>query len=211
MKSGKLLLRVILGVAILALVSFGAANTAVAEITDSAHDFAGSSWNSTSEICIVCHTPHRAVIQANFPLWNHAVTSATYQLYSSATLNATPGQPAGASRACLSCHDGTVALNSFGGNTGNIIIDPSYRVGIDLRDDHPITFTYDTALSQADPGLKNPATTASGLGGTIQHDLLIADKLECSSCHDVHNKYNQPGLLVKSNTASLLCLTCHSK
>ena len=211
MKQGKLLLRAVLGMAILGLVSLGAVNYAAAEITGSEHDFSESTWNPSGEICIVCHTPHKAVIQTNFPLWNHAVTSATYQLYTSATLNATPGQPAGASRACLSCHDGTVALNSFGGNTGNVIIDPAYRIGIDLRDDHPITFTYDTALSQADPELKNPATAASGLGGTIQHDLLIADKLECSSCHDVHNKYNLSSLLVKSNAASALCLTCHSK
>ena len=39
--------------------------------------------------------------------------------------------------------------------------------------------------------------------------MLFNDRLECASCHDVHNSYNQAGLLVKSNADSALCLTCH--
>src|SRR4051794_13053211 len=60
-----------------------------------------------SEVCLFCHTPHRA---GELPLWNHFLSSATYTPYSSSTIRATVGQPSGASKLCLSCHDGTVAL-----------------------------------------------------------------------------------------------------
>src|ERR1041385_334859 len=61
-----------------------------------------------TEVCIFCHTPHRATGEQ--PLWNHAGSAATYTPYSSSTLKAAVGQPTGASKLCLSCHDGTVAL-----------------------------------------------------------------------------------------------------
>ena len=84
-------------------------------------------------------------------------------------------------------------------------------MGTDLSDDHPISFTYNTALATADGGLWDPASALSGLGGTIDADLLSGSMVECSSCHDVHNSYGIPFLLVKSNAASALCLTCHDK
>ena len=61
--------------------------------------------------------------------------------------------------------------------------------------------------------MQNPETAMSGLGGTIDNDLLIDNKLECSSCHDVHNGAAEDvgNLLVKSNSGSALCLTCHLK
>ena len=75
-----------------------------------------------------------------------------------------------------------------------------------------MSFTYDSVLAAADVELKNPATALSGVRtGTIAKDMLFADQLECASCHDVHNSYGQPKLLVKSNAGSALCLTCHIK
>src|ERR1051326_4728424 len=61
-----------------------------------------------SEVCFFCHTPHRGTGQT--PLWNHTLSSVTYTPYSSSTAKATIGQPTGASKLCLSCHDGTVAI-----------------------------------------------------------------------------------------------------
>ncbi len=182
-------------------------------ITGSAHDFQSKTWNSTNEICIVCHTPHNAKTGvAGAPLWNHEETATvTFTLYSSPTLDATPlGQPSGTSKLCLSCHDGTVPLDNFGDNTlGTEYVSGSADFGTNLGDDHPISFAYDDALATADGALHPPSTTNSGLGGTIAADLLIGGQLECSSCHDVHNKYTQSKLLVMSNTATALCLTCH--
>jgi predicted CXXCH cytochrome family protein len=183
------------------------------EITGSAHDFTNENW-SDSQICLPCHTPHGADTSvSDSPLWNHQNSTATYTLYSSATLDATPGQPTGRSALCLSCHDGTVALDSFGGNTGSEFLSAAEDayIGTNLSDDHPVSFTFNTALATTDGTLHDPATATTGLGGTIANDFLFGGSLECASCHDVHNTYDNDGLLLVSNTGSALCLTCHDK
>ncbi len=182
-------------------------------IVGSEHDFSGKNWNNTGEICVVCHTPHNAnTTVSNTPLWNHEVTSATFTPYSSATLNASTGQPDGVSKLCLSCHDGTVALDNFGGRSnGTNIIGGGKNLGTDLSNDHPVSITYDASLASADGGLYDPTSTNSGLGGTIENDMLFNGKLECASCHDVHNGSGLGHLLVKNNANSALCLTCHNK
>ena len=190
--------------------------SAMAQITGSAHDFYTApkpAWNGTTELCIACHTPHNALATGQAldgPLWNHAITAtATFTLYTgTGTLNALDvGQPDGVSKLCLSCHDGSVALDSFGGNTVSpgTMITGTALVGTDLSNDHPVSFTYNTALATADGGLYDPATV------TAVSDLLFSDKVECSSCHDVHNGGGFANLLVMANTGSALCLTCHNK
>ncbi len=182
------------------------------QITGSAHDFKAETWNTSGEICIVCHTPHNAdATVTDAPLWNHQVTAATFTVYTSSTLDATVGQPDGNSKLCLSCHDGTVAIDNFGGATsGTVYIDGSDSLGTSLADDHPISFDYNTALATADGDLFDPSTASSGLGSTIAADMLFNNRLQCASCHDVHNA-GIDNLLVKSNAASALCLTCHDK
>lgn len=168
----------------------------------------------SDEICIPCHTPHNAdVTVIDAPLWNHQVTVAVFTPYSSSTLNATVGQPNGSSKLCLSCHDGTVALDSWGGQTGTVFWSSGHNdvMGTDLTDDHPISFTYDATLAFNDLELHDPTITNSGLGGTVSGDLLINNQLECSSCHDVHNEFGNNYLLRIDNIASSLCLTCHNK
>ncbi len=184
------------------LISFG-------QISGSGHDFSGDAW-SGGEICIVCHTPHNGNAVPNAPLWNHDNTTATFTLYSSPTMDATVAQPSSNSLLCLSCHDGTVALESFGGATGTNFMSGNALVGIDLSNDHPISFTYNTALATTDDGLADPATANSGLGGTINADLLFSGTLECASCHDVHDN-NFGSFLRLDNAGSALCLTCHNK
>jgi hypothetical protein len=191
-----------------------------ASIAGSAHDFSTivPTW-SNDEICLPCHTPHGAKQTPDdlVPLWNHSVTTATFTLYSSptGTLDATDlSDPAGVSKACLSCHDGTIALEAYGASTtgSSYVANP---LGSDLSNDHPISFTYDTTLATNDGELHNPATQDAGLStaGTIQDKLLFTDKLECASCHDVHNTEcpTCSSLLVKDNAGSALCLTCHDK
>ena len=87
--------------------------SASGQIVGSEHDFSSYAW-SGGEICKPCHTPHFAM--AGIPrLWNHELTVANY------TMHAGPGSAVDdfdlQSRLCLSCHDGTVALDSFGGQT----------------------------------------------------------------------------------------------
>ena len=210
------------------LVSHGVAATALlfaqlasaGTITGSAHDFSTDGW-AGGEICKACHAPHNNLNTAGSLLWNHALTTATYTLYSSPSMNATPGQPSGTSKLCLSCHDGTVALDSFGGVTGTTVIDGDANLGTAFGNDHPISITYDAALATTDGSLATPATATVTIGsgsqtrtGTVQALLLTADRVECASCHDVHNTYTAGtgGALLKvSNANSALCLTCHTK
>ena len=200
------------GIVFLACAGVGLVPVIGAGIKGSSHDFTGSGW-SYGQLCSPCHTPHRAdTTVPGAPLWNHEVTTATYTVYSSPTLDATDvGQPTGVSRLCLSCHDGTVALDSFGGATGSSFVSAPSNVGTDLSNDHPISFTYDAGLAAADGGLHDPTTAGSGLGKSIDEDLLFNHRVECASCHDVHNTGGYPRLLRMNNTGSALCLTCHDK
>ncbi len=199
---------------------------ALADITQSHHDFSGSAW-ANNEICLPCHTPHNASVDVpNSPLWNHQLTTSVFQVYQSSTMESIPGQPGGHSKLCLSCHDGTVALENHSGNTGGVLYISVGLIGTELKDDHPISITYNSALATADGELYDPATTPSGLGGTIAQDLLQDGKVECSTCHDVHVSRNTDGCLGchfvhggttrtlslrVDNTNSALCFTCHKK
>jgi predicted CXXCH cytochrome family protein len=183
--------------------------TTWADLNGSSHDFSSKAW-SGGQICVVCHTPHNSQT-AVVPLWNHGATSSSFTLYSSPTFKASISQPTGASKACLSCHDGTVALDTIGGKTGTTYLAGPTLLGNDLSNDHPVSFIYDSALSASVAGLRDPSAAPSGLGGTIRDNLLFNDRVECASCHDVHNSHNQASLLVKNNSGSALCLTCHAK
>ena len=192
---------------VLATAMLFVASTAMAQgISGTAHDFSGAAWNATAgEICNVCHTPHNGdATVTDAPLWDHEVTTATFTVYASGTLDATVGQPGGASKLCLSCHDGSVALDSFGGATGATNLTGDALVGTDLSNDHPISFTYNTALATADGELEDPATV------TAVSDLLFSGQMQCASCHDVHDDTHGM-FLVMDNAASALCLTCHAK
>lgn len=211
MKTTRLLFT-LLFIAAFSTVGFG-------QITGTAHDFSSDTWNTSGEICIVCHTPHNGTTVLNAPLWNHETTTATFTLYAGgSTMDATLSQPTGQSRLCLSCHDGTVALDSYGGTSGTSFIDaagvgdPAITglVGTDLSNDHPISFTYDGTLATADGELYDPTVATTSLGGTIAEDMLFGDQMQCASCHDVHGTGNS-SLLRIANTGSLLCLTCHEK
>jgi predicted CXXCH cytochrome family protein len=192
-----------------------------AGVDGSAHDFETATWNSTKQdICGPCHTPHNGDITQSAPLWNHTLSAATYTLYnddsSSDSFDATDiGQPDGTSKLCLGCHDGSIALDAFGGATPSpgTFMPAGKQVGGSglLTDEHPISFTYDDALASTDGELELPTTKDSGLGGTIQAEMLVSDKMQCSSCHDPHNTAGVTYLLRKSNTGSALCLTCHIK
>lgn len=194
----------------------------MAAIDGSPHDFVGLGWyGSNDELCKPCHVPHNPnpgpTGTTAAPLWNHQITTNSgYVPYpSGGTISGTiDATPSGVSKLCLSCHDGTVALDAFGTPPGNTtFITGAALVGEDLSNDHPIGITYTTTDGG---GLNDPLTAPSGIpgGGTINDDLLFSTKVECASCHDVHDGANQGAsgnLLVKSNTNSDLCTTCHNK
>lgn len=69
--------------------------------------------NNYFEICVYCHTPHGANRQVNAPLWNRTINQSSYLIYDKPrTLNRPIGQPGPNSLTCLSCHDGTISIDS---------------------------------------------------------------------------------------------------
>ncbi len=125
--------------------------------------------SGTDEICVFCHTPHASNTAANAPIWNKALpNSANYTLYSSGTMQGTASLSSGSmSLACLSCHDGTQAMDNMinqpGGSgynasgaslpgTWSNLTDTSGGVmqagagivmlGTDLSNDHPVGIPY---------------------------------------------------------------------
>jgi hypothetical protein len=203
------------------------AHPTFAGITGSKHDFGSLGW-SQNQICLPCHTPHNAIVKDTNgqvlagPLWNHALSNATYTLYLDDNGQGVTGQVDQNSKLCLSCHDGTVALDSFGGATGSTMISAEGNVGTDLSDDHPIgehaVWPTPNPTYMVDPALR----TAAG----IMPLRPLADgrlAVGCTSCHEPHNRKNTTSMLwVKNDGAattvdgrtvsgSALCMNCHKK
>ena len=153
--------------------------------------------------CTYCHTPHNGA--SNRALWNRSMPARTYKLYESSTLKARLNQPTGASRLCLSCHDGTIALddNPARARTKHAgVLRGKSSLGTNLSDDHPISFTFDSALAAARGELVDPTMLTS------RTRLDETGQLQCTTCHNPHQDRN-PKFLVMDNRFSQLCRTCH--
>jgi predicted CXXCH cytochrome family protein len=222
--------------------------------TESPHDFRKYPWNRSGENCLPCHVM-QGTKTSPAPLWNPASSTQTYIMYGStfppAKGSVADSPPDGMSKKCLSCHDGIIASDTYGPNTGGhaFRFDGDFT-GIIPNNNHPVSFVYDTALATKYGDLYDPSTRLSGVNGisgtindlsaglsevadgsgtandpstglseeadssgTINADMLFSNRMECSSCHDVHNTKAVPGtkLLVKDIAGSALCLTCHNK
>jgi predicted CXXCH cytochrome family protein len=148
--------------------------------------------------CTFCHFPHSGTNNRPDP-------RATYVPYASSTMTARTGAPTGASRVCLSCHDGTIAVGET--RTRKIQMTVQYippesrsNLGTDLRRTHPISF--------------RPAGS-SGTHPPVGGDRVKLDatgQVQCTSCHDPHKEFNDPVVgkfLAKPSARSALCLSCH--
>ncbi|MEE8412567.1 MAG: cytochrome c3 family protein [Acidobacteriota bacterium] len=198
---------------------------AQAQVASTKHDLTTLTGDAADRVCAYCHTPHMAVGAASQdPLWNHNLSAnASYGVYGSSTLDASDIGDIGVATAgtattthlCMSCHDGTIALGALYNppNSGSVttigvignIGSTNADMGTSLADDHPVNFTYNTALSLADGELEDPTANA-----TVAALLDGAGKVQCSSCHDPHDDTFAPFLVI-DNAASGLCSTCHQK
>ena len=97
-------------------------------IADTRHNLgsgAGPTRNTTTntaEICVFCHTPHGGATTAPVPLWNKRLGAegvpggggsyTTYDTLQLPSLDGTVAPVGSISLACLSCHDGTQAMDN---------------------------------------------------------------------------------------------------
>lgn len=179
-------------------------------------------------LCVYCHIPHEVMVPSeeveagfvHYPRWNQAVTTITpFQTYSNGV--DTIGQPGSVSMVCLSCHDGTVASNIYGYVSPDIIgfagaIQTAGRIGfpIDARShQHPIGLDYhEVAKKDWDINQETSDLLGANTYGMKINDLLRNGRIECPSCHDVHNKNNEGHKLMwVEDYRSNFCLTCHKK
>lgn len=195
------------------------------------HNLGSGGWfagaTNEDEVCIFCHTPHGGDL--NGPLWNKDLTgflAKAYTHYNSATLSdeVKSSRPAASlvsaeSALCLSCHDGSLAVNQIintsnttgalpdngfeirigvpGGDPGPRIgaVNPAdYVVTNNLSDDHPISFSYSTVVA----GTKYTDPSSSFFGQLRSEATAVSrgvrffgsdSRMECSSCHDPHVDY----------------------
>lgn len=174
------------------------------------------------EACVYCHTPHAS--RTERPLWNRRLPSGPYLMYPQRTM-LRDVQPTGTTRLCLSCHDGTVALD-------DVLNPPSQHTGPnppgetlercarschnggdpkggfnwenvwfenDLSVQHPVSVRYDPARNAG--FLPISAVEAAGL-------RLEDGKVQCNTCHDPHTQVNRKFLRIP-NVSRSLCLVCH--
>lgn len=197
---------------------------AMSAIQGSVHDFTSYTW-SGGQICGVCHSPHGGASGIQAPLWGHDISSATYTLYTSPSMydTADQPQPGGNSRLCLSCHDGTVAIDSFGGTVGSTYIDainPRAKIGTDLSNDHPVGVRWLHQIKEQQDDCVQCHNIMNNM--EIKFVRFYADyshanngglqnRIECGTCHDVHNDVPNPKLLRRTMAGSELCQQCHGK
>jgi predicted CXXCH cytochrome family protein len=150
--------------------------------------------NESSWLCLTCHDGTKASMQTN-------------------------------TKAYVATLAGGTAYDASGriGGAPNLVNKADYLSGTGggvLRDDHPINFSYAasyTAKGGAGSGLTAlatleavPGATSLTIGSSKPFDA--GGKMQCSSCHLVHDEGNTgAGLLRKPKAASAICLQCHIK
>ena len=156
-----------------------------------------------------------------------------YDLYDSNTLDNKVKSPSPISLLCLSCHDGTMGVDMTvfrpngwrssedaalhlkinGANNlyscgkchnGKVAHNIAIKhIGTDLTNDHPISMNY-AGLTHKDADFRPP----DGPYGFDNGVKIYDGKVECASCHNVHNP--DVKLLLRVS-AERLCETCHIK
>ena len=153
-----------------------------------------------TEICIFCHTPHSASKQG--ALWNRKDPAllGAFPLYDSGSLkiknidaaqyNTTADYPNGASKLCLSCHDGVTGIGtlldrelSMNHETmADVTPTATFDPVIDLSLTHPVSFFYTTEVRDAiiaagKPGFKLPTDPLRD----------SQERVQCTTCHNPHD------------------------
>lgn len=175
-------------------------------------------------ICVYCHTPHGATAQST--LWNRRppVNMGSFPLYDQSSivignpaisgtskykLNADQAAgdeyPNGATKLCLSCHDGATAVGMLqvgpeiimnydtlqdwataNPATASLVLDPT-----NFNKTHPVSFVYTPAVRD----YINGAGGKSGYALPTDPDVRLdgQNRMQCTTCHDPHRHTRKGG------------------
>jgi len=220
-------------------------------ILGSKHDFTGLNdragvvamptvaFSDYGNPCVYCHIPPEqadtdSIAQGAIEGWNRYQSAAdSFELYDSWYLDSKTNTPSPITLLCLSCHDGTMAVDmvvhkpeSFDvtqdtamhmrinaqDNTiscgkchnGRVAHDIAIKhLDTDLRNDHPVSMRF-AGLLRADEDYRRP-NTPNGFKNGVK---LYEGRVECASCHNVHDPSKD--LFLRANS-DVLCQTCHTK
>jgi predicted CXXCH cytochrome family protein len=195
MKTYKLTRNLLVG-AVLSL----AVGTAFAGISATKHNLGSTgtgtnSFDGTAELCVFCHTPHGADVTANPPLWNRVLpAAATFTTYDSLGTSTLDGEVLGVgsvSIACLSCHDGTQAMNVMINAPGSGDYDPA---GFTLAG----TWSGPTATASTPGSLAYSTASIVDLGKDLTNDHPVGVEYAGGGCQAITGDICSP---VAGNTA----------
>ncbi len=186
---------------------------------------------TVDDTCVFCHSTHNGTPGGAAPLWNHTLGSTALKWAPTTTVRGTtlPTDITSAAlegtRACMSCHDGTVALGSVlvyyngtasgpanftvtGTNTsGNMLTSGSkaYMDPTHMEKNHPLG----VPLPAAKPGFSSYVASDGGTGVWYVTSSNNLQYVQCQSCHDPHNTTVMPFLRI-SNAGGAICSSCHN-
>ncbi|HAD04441.1 MAG: hypothetical protein A2091_03410 [Desulfuromonadales bacterium GWD2_61_12] len=223
------------------------------------HSRPKASPGETTEICVFCHTPHGATPQT--PLWSRPdpARMGSFTTYNSAILdasgqfaiatiaaskygdNTTPGEeyPNGASKLCLSCHDGVTSIGVLANGrsiamTSGTITDPAMYwdplnpgAGMDFSKSHPVSFVYDAVVLPQINALKTDLGAGSeyklpDAGSRIKLEARAGTTwMQCTTCHEPHKDtkhgttypypfWRNAGVGTEAQDYDLTCAECHN-
>lgn len=184
------------------------------------------------EICIFCHTPHSASKQG--ALWNRNDPVGPFPLYNSSTLqiktieeaqynNTTASYPNGASKLCLSCHDGVTGIGTLLDRTlsmnnefmSNVTKTGTFDPVINLELTHPVSFVFNSEV------LTKIKVEKSGMTLPTLELRDSQERVQCTTCHDPHDDraevvYNTAGIppfwriaTTTEDPYTAICNECH--
>jgi len=223
---------------VLACGSSFAQYSAVGKVRNTKHDLASGSTavvkaSDLTQTCGFCHVAHispTAPAGNQTPLWNHKLGATLTGKYGGtgtfaslntdiAALGAATWGTATSSHLCMACHDGTIGMNAIYKFTatigaiashtdvnGKLLTTNNSNLGTDLSGTHPVNFTYQGAAWLATQ--KHVAVPSNYSVGPANLPLDAAGKLQCATCHSVHDATNTYFLRDTVN-GSQICLDCH--
>ncbi len=189
-------------------------------VFDSKHNLSASGpgeikSDSETRVCIFCHSSHNASTEG--PLWNHQTTApGKFKTYNRSTMSGRPEQPNGATKLCLSCHDGTIAVGAVlnksrpismrnVGASGEIPAGRKSHIGTDLSATHPVSIPYRQSTASSVSHLRWPPSDPENKVGPDPDGFV-----QCTACHDPHDDSRSDRYpFWKKATFDEVCLTCH--